>query len=156
MLLGILGLRITQCKRFIIVGSFIIKSQGQEEVKNLEDLLSKFNIRLVKTLLLSQSWESFQTWMRTGCGGRQGRGHQWSLVSFIWHLLHLQQVLPSRSKLELHLSIGEAVERNPQKTPFDPSWRYLPKSPGSNVNSPLPRLLTRSPFPNFLSDVSDS
>ena len=43
------------------VGSFIIKSQGQEEVKNLEDLLSKFNIRLVKTLLLSQSWESFQT-----------------------------------------------------------------------------------------------
>ena len=49
------------CICVFVVGSFIIKSQGQEEVKNLEDLLSKFNIRLVKTLLLSQSWESFQT-----------------------------------------------------------------------------------------------
>ena len=44
-----------------LVGGFINKIQGQEEVKNLEDPLSKFNIRLVKNLLLSQNWESFQT-----------------------------------------------------------------------------------------------
>ena len=44
-----------------IVGGFINKFQGQEEVKNQENLLSKFNIHWVKNLLFSQSWESLQT-----------------------------------------------------------------------------------------------
>ena len=59
------------------VGGFISKSTGKkcedkkasrrsEEVKNQVDPLSKFNICWVKIQLFSQSWESFQTRMRTG------------------------------------------------------------------------------------------
>ena len=115
------------------VGGFISKSTGKkcedkkasrrsEEVKNQVDPLSKFNICWVKIQLFSQSWESFQTWMRTGCSWRRGRGRHWSASSGI--CCDCSRYPPEDLKLGTHIAIRWSIWADPQKTPFDPFWRY--------------------------------
>ena len=113
--------------------SFISKSTGKkcedkkasrrsEEVKNQVDPLSKFNICWVKIQLFSQSWESFQTRMRTGFSWRRGRGRHWSASSGI--CCDCSRYPPEDLKLGTHIAIRWSIWADPQKTPFDPFWRY--------------------------------
>ena len=94
----------------------------QEEVKNQVDPLSKFNICWVKIQLFSQSWESFQTRMRTGFSWRRGRGRHWSASSGI--CCDCSRYPPEDLKLGTHIAIRWSIWADPQKTPFDPFWRY--------------------------------
>ena len=130
-----------------IVGGFINKFQGQEEVKNQENLLSKFNIHWVKNLLFSQSWESFQTWMRTGCGGRRGRGRQWSASSGICCVCN--RYPPEDQKLGTHIAIRWSIWAEPQKTPFDPFWRYISPKPWCKSLLFPSKVLTPLTIPQF-------
>ena len=50
---------------------------------------------------------------------------------------------------ELTLQLGEALERNPQKTPFDPFWRYVfSKTLVLMLTLPL-KVLTPLAIPHF-------
>ena len=85
--------------------------------------------------------------MRLGCGGRRGRGRQWSASSGICCVCN--RYPPEELKLGTHIAIRWSIWAEPQKTPFDPFWRYISPKPWCKSLLFPSKVLTPLTIPQF-------